>query len=188
MRAFAAHEAGRWGEFASLVHADALDDFRHAHVRMADGWEQIPAVLNAGDSSSADELERAFAEHFSGASIGNPALRFFAGIASVGELRALAPAELLARYLEARAPRTRSGDLAYQPPVATRAVIGEVAERADLVHVVYRVNTDVGRHGRTEEVAVVPVRRTDDGWRLTLNRELAFTESMRSANEESLGD
>ena len=187
LRGFDAYAAGRWGEFASLVHADALEEFRQKHVRMADGWEQIPAALNAHDSSGADELERAFAEHFSVGSLGNPALQFFARVASVDELRSLAPAELLARYLEAQAPRARSDDLAYRPPVVARTVIGEVAERVDLVHVVYRVNTNVGRYGRTEEVAVVSVRRTDDGWRLMLNRELTFTGSMHSANEGSLG-
>lgn len=186
-RALAAYDAARWGEFSSLVHADALDEFRRRHMRMTDAWELIPVVATTQDDADVDDLERAFNEQFSAASFGNPVLRFFARVDSVEQLRALAPGELLARYLEAQAPRARSDDPVYQPPVTTRTVIGEVVERADLVHVVYRVRTDVGRHGRSEEVSVVQVRRTEGGWRPMLNGELAFTGSMRAANEESLG-
>jgi hypothetical protein len=186
-RALGAYDAARWEEFASLVHADALDEFRQRHMRMTDAWEQNPIVAAARDDADAGDLERAFNEQFSVAAFGNPVLRFFARVDSVEQLRALAPGELLARYLEAQAPRTRSDDPEYRPPVATRTVIGEVGERPDLVHVVYRVRTDVGRHGRTEEVSVVPVRRTEGGWRLMLNGELAFTGSMRSANADSVG-
>jgi len=165
--AFGAYEARQWSEFAALVHPDALTRFRSEQLETADVWEAHADEINAVRQRSPATLGR-----------GNPILGQFAGVKTLNELRALSPQMLLARFLEARSPKANPADPDYQPPISTREIIGEVAETPDLVHVVYRVHTDVGRYGRTESVEVVPVKRSADGWRLMLNGELTYSTSM----------
>jgi hypothetical protein len=162
--AFGAYEAKQWSEFAALVHPDALTYFRSDQLEAADVWETHSAEMNEMRQRSATKAD-----------LGNPILRQFAGVKTLNELRALSPQVLLARYLEARSPKANSRDPDYQPPIATREIIGEVTESPDLVHVVYRRRTDVGRYGRTESVEVIPVKRSADGWQLMLNKELSFS-------------
>jgi hypothetical protein len=59
--------------------------------------------------------------------------------------------------------------------VSTRKVIGGVPEADSVVHVVYRIHTDVGRFGETEEVDVLTLRRAPSGWRIMLNDDLSWT-------------
>ena len=172
--AFRAYEAKQWSEFAALVDADALSEFRSQQLGMAELWEAHSAELKESRQRTQTNPER-----------GNPLLRQFAGVKTLSELRALSPQTLLARYLEARSPRANPQDPDYQPPIATREIIGEVTESQDLVHVVYRVHTDVGRYGRTESVEVIPVKRSANGWQLMLNRELSFSVSTSITIEPS---
>jgi hypothetical protein len=162
--AFRAYEAKQWGEFATLVNSDALTYFRSEQLETADVWEAHSAEINEARQRSPTNPDP-----------GNPILRQFAGVKTLSELRALSPQMLLARYLEARSPKANPRDPDYQPPITTREIIGEVTESPDLVHVVYRRRTDVGRYGRTESVEVIPVKRSADGWQLMLNNELSFS-------------
>jgi hypothetical protein len=164
--AFLAYEARRWDEFAAVVHPDALTEFRSQQLTMAEMWEAHFAELNEARQRSKTD-----------SSLGNPILRLFARVKTLAELRALSQQAFLARYLEARSPKANPRDPDYQPPTATREIIGEVPETQDLVHVVYRVRT-VGRYGRTESIEVIPVKRAAIGWQLMLNPELSFTGSM----------
>jgi hypothetical protein len=187
LAAFTAYEAGRWREFAALVDDEALAELRRHQLAMAEGWERFPVGIEHDVGSMSDSggtaLDAEVAELASQMSgMGNPALHLFRGVTTVEELRALEPAELLARFLEGSAPRPNPDDPEYQPPVSRRTIIGEVAETPDLVHVVYRVHTDVGRHGHTDAVAVVPMHRTQHGWRLVLNDELSFAGWMRTSH------
>lgn len=185
--AFAAYEAKQWSDFAALVHPDALDEFRKQQLLMAKAWEHRPRMAEVRDST----MPAAVAEYFDrmqdkiGARIGNPALRSFARVKTLEELEALTPQEFLARYLEATSPKPNPEDPMYQPPVAKREIIGDVREDADQVHVVYRVRTDVGRYGRTEQVEVLPVRRAGTAWRIMLNNDLSFTGSIRTLGVEA---
>jgi hypothetical protein len=166
--AFRAYEAKEWSEFARLIHADALTEFRSQHLGMAQAWEAHSAEINEVRQRTESNPDP-----------GNPMLQQFAGVKTLSELRTLSPQAFLARYLEATSPKANPRDPDYQPPIATREVIGEVAETKDLVHVVYRVHTDVGRYGRTESIEVIPVKRVANGWQLMLNSDLSFTGSMR---------
>jgi hypothetical protein len=185
--AFSAYESKHWSDFAALVHPDALTEFRKQHLVMAEGWEQRPRMAEMRDST----MPAAVAEYFDkmhdemGRRFGNPVLREFARVKTLDELKALSPQEFLARFLEATSPEPNPKDPDYQPPVDKREVIGDVTESTSLVHVVYRVRTDVGRFGRTEQVEVLPVRRSAVGWRIMLNNELSFTGSMQSFGFEA---
>jgi hypothetical protein len=179
--AFTAYEAKRWGDFAGLVHHDALMGFRAGELSSAEAWEQYAAKTHELPDST---MAPAVAEYFNKMRAemgGNPVLRQFADVKSLDELRALSPQEFLARYLDARSPKPDAEDPEYQPPIETRAVIGEVTESKDLVHVVYRLSTDVGRYGRTESIEVIPVRRAANGWRIMLNTDLSLGGSMRGS-------
>ena len=173
--AFRAYQAKHWTDFASLVHADALAEFRRQNLEMAELWDAHAGEMNEARKHADLPTD-----------LGNPMLRLFAGVKTLSELRALSPQEFLARYLEARSPKADPRDPEYQPPVTTREIIGEVTETPDLVHVVYRVRTDVGKYGRTESIDVVPVKRAASGWQLMLNSELSFTGSgMMMVNDSS---
>jgi hypothetical protein len=165
--AFLAYEARRWNEFAALVHPDALTEFRSQQLTMAEMWEAHSTELNEARQRSKTDP-----------GLGNPILRLFAGVKTLAELRALSQQAFLARYLEARSPKANPRDPDYQPPTATRDIIGDVPETQDLVHVVYRVRTDVARYGRTESIEVIPVKRAASGWELMLNPELSYSGSM----------
>ena len=184
--AFAAYEAKQWSRFAALVHPDALTEFQKQHLVMADAWEHHPRLTEVRDST----MPAAVAEYFDkmqdemGTRFGNPVLRQFARVKTLDELKALSPQEFLARYLEASSPKPNPKDPEYQPPVAKREVIGSVTENPTLVHVVYRVRTDVGRYGRTEEVTVLPVRRSATGREIMLNSDLVFTGSVLTSDVE----
>ena len=164
---FLAYEARLWDGFAALVHPDALTEFRSQQLTIAEMWEAHSAELNEAQQRSKTD-----------SGLGNPVLRMFAGVKTLAELRALSQQAFLARYLEARSPKANPRDPDYQPPTATREIIGEVPETQDLVHVVYRVRTDVGRYGRTESIEVIPVKRAASGWQLMLNPELSYSGSM----------
>jgi hypothetical protein len=166
--AFRAYEAKQWGEFTRLVHADALTEFRSQHLGLAEAWDVHSAEINEVRQRTETSPD-----------LGNPVLHQFAGVKTLSELRALSPQAFLARYLEATSPKADPRDPDYQPPIATREVIGQVTESRDLVHVVYRVHTDVGRYGRTESIEVIPVKRAASEWQLMLNSDLSFTGSMR---------
>ena len=188
--AFSAYESKHWSDFAALVDPGALAEFRKQQLTMAEGWEQFPRMAAVRDST----MPAAVAEYFDkmhddmAARFGNPLLREFARVKSLDELKALSLQEFLARYLEANSPKPDSTDPHYQPPVTKREIIGEVKETSDLIHVVYRVRTDVGRYGRTEEIGVIPVRRDTTGWRIMLNDDLSFTGSLRTFGTDSLGE
>jgi hypothetical protein len=166
--AFRAYEAKRWSEFSTLVHLDALTEFRSQHLGMAEVWEVHSAEINEVRQRTETNPD-----------LGNPVLHQFSGVKTLSELRALSPQAFLARYLEATSPKSDPRDPDYQPPIATREIIGQVTESQDLVHIVYRVHTDVGRYGRTDSIEVIPVKRAASGWQLMLNSDLSFTGSMR---------
>jgi hypothetical protein len=166
--AFRAYEGKQWSEFATLVHTDALTEFRSQHLGMAEVWE-----------AHADEINKVRQRTETNPDLGNPTLHQFAGVKTLSELRELSPQQLLARYLEGTSPKADPRDPEYQPPIDTREIIGEVDESKDLVDVVYRVRSDLGRYGRSESVEVVPVKRVASGWKLMLNNELSFAGSMR---------
>ena len=180
--AFAAYEAKQWSRFAALVHPDALTEFRKQHLEMAEAWEHRPRLSEVRDTPMPADVAEYFdkmQDEMRGR-VGNPALLEFARVKTLDELKAFSLQEFLARYLEASTPKPNQKDPEYQPPVSEREVIGSVTERATLVHVVYRVRTDVGRYGRTEEVAVLPVRRSSSGWQIMLNSDLSFTGYVRT--------
>jgi hypothetical protein len=185
--AFSAFESKRWGDFAALVHPEALSEFRKQHLVIGEQWEQRPRMTELQSSSMPSAVAEYFVQMHDELStrFGNPVLREFARVKSLQELKALLPQEFLARYLEATGPKADPDDPDYQPPVAEREVIGDVTESTSLVHVVYRVRTDVGRYGRTERVEVVSVRRDTAGWRIMLNNDLSFNSSMATFSIES---
>lgn len=176
-RAFHAYEHRQWPAFAQCVHPDSLAEFRSQNLVMAEAWEEHRAFApeQQADDSAAVDADfggvRAFGT--------NPLVQGFARIASVAELRELTPQDCLARWLEGQAKDPSQYD-DQRGPIQTRTVVGEVAENATHSHVVYRINTDVGRFGLTEDTAVITVRRGTNGWALLLNADISIMGSVRT--------
>jgi hypothetical protein len=149
-------EAGRWADVAALIHRDGLNQFFTQQLQMAHAWEQMPADL----APPGLEDRR------------NPALMGFARVETVQALEALSAEEAFARWLEGHEMKPQNYD--GRPPVALRTILGAVTEGDSVVHVVYRIHTDVGRYGRTNETEVITAKRDSVGWRVLLNRDLSM--------------
>jgi hypothetical protein len=174
--AFTAYEAKDWRRVARVTHPDALAQLREQNLRMARAWEARPPLAAVHDSTVPEGVARYFDEIHarSVAEHGNPMLAGFSGVSSVAEFERLSPEAVLIAYLEGQAPKPENYD-GGRPPVSTRKVIGGVPEADSVVHVVYRIHTDVGRFGETEEVDVLTLRRAPSGWRIMLNDDLSWT-------------
>ncbi len=178
--ALAAYEAKDWGRVAQLTHPEALAQLRETHLGLARAWEAHPAITAVRDSTIPEEVAKYFdemrgrmvAEH------GNPAIHGFAGVRSVADLERLSPEAFLVSYLEGHDPKPENYDDG-KPPVQTRTTVGAVFESDSVVHVVYRIHTDVGQFGETEQVDVLTVRWMPRGWRVMLNQDLALTGAIR---------
>ena len=157
---FHALAAGEWSRAASLIHPDALIAFQQQQLSTALIWAEMRA------------------SHPNAASGGNPVLDQFPDITSLEALKAVAPADLLAKYLAAQLPDPANYDDG-RPPIWTRTPLGVVQEGDTIAHVVYRVDVDVGRYGATEETQVVTARRSGVFWRLLLNKDLTWEGSVR---------
>jgi hypothetical protein len=151
----------RWAHFASLIHPDALAEFRDQQLLFVQAWEQTPT----------HDRPRRFP--------GNPVLQEFPGVQSIEAFMSLSPSDLFARHLAAHAPASGTNYASGKPPVWTRAVIGTVQEHDTLAHVVYRKEVEVWIFGATEETHVVTVKRHGNEWRLLLNQDLSMIGSVR---------
>ena len=153
-----AYEAGQWNRVAAMVHPEGLQRFRTEQLTMAQAWQNAP---NA-------EASRILQVR------GNPALIGFPRIRTLEELERLSPRELFARWLEGHERKPENYDDG-RPPVSQRTVLGSVIEGDSLVHVLYRIHTDVGRYGRTNETEVITAKRDGADWRVLLNKDLSLT-------------
>jgi hypothetical protein len=154
---FRAYEAGQWNRVAALVHPEGLQRFRTEQLGMAHAWQ------DAADA----EGKRILQEH------GNPSLIGFPRIRTLQELEQLTPTDLYARWLEGHELKPENYDDG-RPPVSQRSVLGTVIEGDTLVHVLYRIHTDVGRYGRTNETEVITAKRDGADWRVLLNKDLSL--------------
>jgi hypothetical protein len=109
----------------------------------------------------------------------------FASVQTLEELEALTPEEAFARWLEGHELKSENYDDG-RPPVALRTILGAVTEGDSIVHVVYRIHTDVGRYGRTNETEVMTAKRDPAGWRVLINKDLSmvgYIEIIEGPNE-----
>jgi hypothetical protein len=168
-RVFQDFEAGRWAEVAALVHRDGLKQFHTQQLQMAQAWQHMPAEL----APPPREGRR------------NPGVMGFARVETLQELEALSPEEAFARWLEGHELKPENYDDG-RPPLALRTILGAVAEGDSVVHVVYRIHTDVGRYGRTNETEVMTAKRSPAGWRVLINKDLSmvgYVEIVAESNE-----
>jgi hypothetical protein len=153
-QALDAMKAADWLKFASLMHPDALRDFK----------ETLAQALEATESDP-DEMRQA--------------MRFFGNPKSVKELLALSPEKFFARFLEGittTAPRLRQ--------VLTGSeykVIGTVYENDGTAHVVYRTHVKV-EGTAASAVGVISLKRDGDSWRMLMSADFkALAEQVRRA-------
>ena len=185
--AFRAYEAQDWARIATLADEVSLASFREQQLLMARAMAQHPSVM---PTDATPHVHPAVIEFFDSISQLQQisSLSGFARVSSLDELEALTPRELFTRYLEGHAPDPRNYEDG-RGPIARRTVIGSVAESDVLTHVVYRITTDVGRYGITEEMSVLSCTKRDDMWSVSLNGDLSSTGSggtARITNLESL--
>lgn len=168
--------AERWLAAAERFDPDALERFRASQL------QRLSAREAAADHEPryADDMPEAVRAWFEEQRARHPVAPLeFAGVTSLDDVRALSAAEVMARHLEAQAPRTLLRQAAEQageaqsPPLLTerlqerRTVVGSVAEDDSTVQVLYRVTMGPladGEHPVSEALGVVTVRRAAAGW------------------------
>lgn len=154
-RMLLAMREGRHSDYVKDMHPEALATFRNA-------------LLSVVDSMAQRGQEKAM-------------LSLFKDVASVEQLRALAPDEFFVAFL------AQMSKLRPEIGAAARGleikIIGHVAESDDLVHVVYRGTTRV-RQFTAEKMALATLQRTSDGWRAHLTGDMqSMVDQMRQSIE-----
>lgn len=177
-------EEKRWADASALADPADLARFCEHHLELARTFEETPGLTAQDLRALRPELPSEVAEWFAGEQardrerLGPHVAREFAGVRSLAELKALAPAEMFARWLQAQDPDYQmerqlnaAGQGTAAPPVrVTRQVIGHITEQDGLVHVLYRTAWPGSAADSPSELAVITVRRLGNGsWRLAVN-------------------
>lgn len=155
-RYFEALNAEDWDAAAAVMHPDVLTHLQTMYVRAlgADGL-----------------LGEFYADQ----------VRQQLGVESVGELEALSPARVFARYLGRSVYR-----LAYAGFALDLTALGHVPEGDDLAHVVARIRVSA-EGGARETVQALSLRRYEGEWRMLLpeegRAELAAMEAVMEEGE-----
>ncbi len=181
---FAALAEERWADAAALVHPDTTREFRERHL--AHERRRLP-----GRGQSVEErmqlapgMPREVAEYHARREADlveefpPPVLADgYAGVQTLDELEALAPQEMLARFLEAadwryrgvrqleHAGRTVSAETRAYLPHGVHHVLGAVADGETLAYVVYRYQHFHDESDSPREVQTLKMKRTEEGWR-----------------------
>jgi hypothetical protein len=117
---FRALEKGAWADVSELLDLAVLDDFQRMHLEMAMAWEERPRFAEQRDSALPEAVAKYYDEiHAQAMQHGNPTLRLFDGIGSIGELGRLSPQESFTRYLRANELKPENYDDG-RPPLSTR--------------------------------------------------------------------
>jgi hypothetical protein len=176
--ALTAYDARAWHKVAELTHPDAIASKRASTITFAKVWESNPPWSDQEDLAIPKEVADYFREAFAemAAPHGNPILRDFPGIDDVEQLENLPAEEFLARFLAGHANSEQSMEA--RPPLPVREVIGAVTAGDSLVYVVYSIR-HAGEHEPFENVDVLTVRRSPEGWRIMLNRDLGRAGGIR---------
>lgn len=174
-RALRLADERRWRELVQLVDADALAEHRERvlsierlqqeHSRSMPKLEGMPEEVRRWHEEQ--HAKQGVTRH----GIGNR----FPGIASLEELEALSPAELLERQLSTRDPAHFASLMqsvaasmpskdAPEPPEEHRTAIGIVSEDHVTAHVLYR--TDEPRGTVSTRLHTLTLRLSPDGWRV----------------------
>ncbi|HET9983261.1 MAG TPA: hypothetical protein VFQ38_06730 [Longimicrobiales bacterium] len=170
-------DARDWREFTRWLHPEALERFRASQLGLARTMatpREMPAEGEDATSLGA-RLERARL-----VSLGFLLERTYR-VATVEELARLPAEEMVVRTLESRDPERsyvewvragRPGEdegADFTPPRIRREYVGEVADGAEAVHVVFRLTLD-GADGRARSrVLLIELRATPGGWGLMLD-------------------
>jgi len=160
-----------WTRFIALIDPDAADAFKREQrgfAAMALHFAQAPMEHAASDAQG--EAAAGSAE--------TSMLRHVFKVRSLDEFDALAPGEVVHRFMRVRyrAPR--------EPTASTteESLLGVVYESADLAHVIVRTTTHLGEEAVKEPIAfailggssrswvdILTMQRTPAGWRSQLN-------------------
>lgn len=170
-------DARDWREFTRWLHPEALERFRASQLGLARTMA-TPREAPAGEvepGSFGAQLERARL-----VSLGFLLERTYR-VATVEALERLSAEEMVVRTLESRDPERSHAEWVragrpgaeegadFTPPRIRREYVGEVADGAAAVHVVFRLALD-GADGRARSrVLLIELRATPGGWRLMLD-------------------
>lgn len=142
---FTAMHRTDWAAMTDWLHPDALDEFKRII---------LPNLLRFARQNP--EQEQAV-------------LGRFEGVDTLDVLAGLQARDFFVRFMTSYVSDRPHNARMLQS--SETAVIGEVAEGHDRVHVVYRMRGPAGP-GRFEEMGVLQVRRHDGGWRALLSDEV----------------
>jgi hypothetical protein len=153
-KAFRLRNSGAWNELITLVHPEALKQFRARQLEFA-GFD-----------------ERAKAER--GSDAANPSfLKIVYDVNDRASLEALSSEEMLKRWLNTSYGKPEGRD-SVAAPTSSQKILGEVSEGDSVVHVVFREFypevTEAGKtYPATNGVRFITVKRTGGRWKILLN-------------------
>jgi hypothetical protein len=175
--AFLAEEEGNVGRLVSLVDPEAMAAFKQRqldHDMMFDAFRSNVSTLS--DSASPEAQAMA-------AELRSPRKTLLQGVFKVrdrSEFERLTPEQVLTRWflITTKRPEPPAG---FPDQQRRRDIIGEVADRDGIVHVVFRESWTPdslpGIPGRREpQIRVISVKETSAGWRVMLNGGLVYDE------------
>ncbi len=174
---FAAEEMGDVPAMVALVHPQAAAAFKQ---RQLDHDATFSAMRDLTPLDTAGPAAKAVA-----AELRKPRNTLLQGLFKVrdrAEFELLSPEEILTRWFrQTTKPRTMPKEIGGDVPRRAREIIGEVPDRDDTVHVLFREtwtpDSFPGVPGRREpQVRVISVRQTAAGWRVMLNGGLVYDE------------
>ena len=183
--AVAALEERRWNDLLAVLQPSSLEGWRAQVLASAQSHQQGPPTaeeLRAREPGMPVEAAEWQASRLRQGWAQEPSTLKALNASSVEELEALPTPDLLARWLEAADPRSRTqralvahgvpAQCWEEAPPVRRVVLGSVVEGDTLAHVLHReVLGPAGSddHESAGAVRVVELRRTPDGWRIPMD-------------------
>jgi hypothetical protein len=132
----------------------------------AHDWPTLRGLVDPAALVALKEQAIAVAVASAEAGVEDPAGMTSLGAGSIEELRALSPGDAFERWMAATDHAERLGratGVVHVIPPVRYGVLGVVVEDAHTAHAVYRAD------GFIQGVYVEPLRRTGEGWRLTVD-------------------
>lgn len=172
--AFEALAQRDWQSLVDFVDPKALDSLRQENLGLAIlKAEQVQAGKEP--SGGYNPREVVIADHL--AKVGAQQVPGFPNHPAVAELAALSSRDFFIRWCQAAYGSSAQRDPVDEVPGLYRRILGSVTEGPDLAQILYRREVrgvDMGKPyvSLPGRVTVMPMRRTDDKWLLSLNDDV----------------
>jgi hypothetical protein len=175
--AHTAQDEGDVTTLVSLVHPEAMAAFKQRQLDQDAMFDQVRSRLTSLSDSSSPEAQ-AMAGEFRTSR--KTLLQVVFKVQDRIQFEHLTPEQVLTRwFLTSTQPREPPPGSPGELPERRREIIGEVADRDGLVHVVFRESWNPDSYPgipelREPQIRVISARETTAGWRVMLNGGLVY--------------